>query len=93
MGVCGAAMHLKLYLQQEARHRIPNDDEDQSHAPVVGNTHNLREGKESKHTQFIRIQSEPHPNVLLQRPGLKTEPSSGEEVPPGSCRWQEAGRA
>lgn len=68
-------MHLKLYLQQETRRRIPDDDEDQSHAPVVGNTHNLREGRKRKHTQCVRIHSEAHPSVHLQRPGLKTEPS------------------
>lgn len=68
-------MHLKLYLQQETRRRITDDDEDQSHAPVVGNTHNLREGRKSKHTQFVLNQSKPHLSVLLQRPGLQTEPS------------------
>lgn len=75
MGVRGAAMRLKLYLQQETRRRIPDDDEDQSHAPVVGNTYDLREGRKSKHAQFVRTQSEPRPNVLLQRQGLKTKPS------------------
>lgn len=36
----------KTYLQQERNSRIPNDNDDQSNTPVMGNTHDL--GRQSR---------------------------------------------